>query len=101
MWINSLLRELGFLPSKRPVVWCDNLSTVSLSANPIQHARTKHIEIDLYFVREQTASGKMDVNHVPAQFQRADALTKPLSLRNFVKFREEMKIEEGGGAERR
>ncbi|KAL6345227.1 hypothetical protein AAG906_015710 [Vitis piasezkii] len=45
--------ELQIPLAKPPLVWCDNLSTVLLSVNPILHARTKHIELDLYFVRER------------------------------------------------
>ncbi|RVW44415.1 Retrovirus-related Pol polyprotein from transposon RE1 [Vitis vinifera] len=42
-WLQSLLKELNISSSTTPVIWCDNLSTVYLSANPILHARTKHI----------------------------------------------------------
>lgn len=51
--LDIFLTELTIHLPKPPLVWCDNLSTVLLSANPIQHARTKHIELDLYFVREK------------------------------------------------
>lgn len=54
-WIASPLTELNFQLSRPPIIWCDNLSTVMLSANPIQHARTKHVELDIYFVREKGA----------------------------------------------
>lgn len=75
-WISSLLAELHFPLSKPPVAWCDNLSTVLLSANPIQHARTKHLELDLYFVREKVLHGQLVVKHVPSSAQLADILTK-------------------------
>ncbi|RVW84060.1 Retrovirus-related Pol polyprotein from transposon RE1 [Vitis vinifera] len=52
-WLRSLLSELQLLRAKPPLVWCDNLSTVLLSANPVLHARTKQIEFNLYFVREK------------------------------------------------
>ena len=51
-WIVSLLGELKAKSEKVPVVCCDNLSTVQLAANPVLHAQTKHVELDLYFVRE-------------------------------------------------
>lgn len=53
-WIQSLLSELQVPVSKTPVIWCDNLSAVLLSANPMLHAHTKHIEIDrsLLYSRE-------------------------------------------------
>lgn len=52
-WVRSLLSELAILITKAPSVYCDNISTVLLSANPILHSRTKHIELDLHFVREK------------------------------------------------
>lgn len=50
-WLVSLLTEIGLPPKIPSMVWCDNLSAKSLAANPVQHARSKHIEIDVHFVR--------------------------------------------------
>ena len=52
-WLTSLLEELRVTTTKIPIIWCDNLCTVQLATNPILHARTKHVELDLYFVREK------------------------------------------------
>jgi hypothetical protein len=46
------------------LVYCDNVSVVYLLTNPVQHQRTKHIEIDLHFVRERVAAGAVRVLHV-------------------------------------
>ncbi|KAL4341192.1 hypothetical protein GQ457_08G023370 [Hibiscus cannabinus] len=54
------------------------LSTVSISANPTHHARVKHVEIDLYFVRERVQNGRLLVNFVPYSEQVSDILTKPI-----------------------
>ena len=62
-WLRSLLSELQCPLVKPPLVWCDNLSTVLLSANPVLHARTKHIELDLYFVREKVIQKEVEVHH--------------------------------------
>ena len=51
IWINSLLCELHIsLPAH--ILWCDNIGATYMSANPMFHARMKHIEIDFHFVRE-------------------------------------------------
>jgi histone deacetylase 1/2 len=77
MWMQSLLREL-FVPQYRPpVLWCDNLGATYLTANPVFHARTKHIEVDFHFVREKVAQGALDVRFVSSADQVADAFTKP------------------------
>ncbi|KAI4312338.1 hypothetical protein MLD38_037155 [Melastoma candidum] len=76
LWLQKLLRELQVNFQKPSVLYCDNLSTIHLAANPIFHARTKHVEIDHHFVREKILSGTLTVQHVPSDFQFADPLTK-------------------------
>lgn len=51
-WVASLLDELGFTVKQPSMVWCDNLSAKALAENPVQHARSKHIEIDVHFIRD-------------------------------------------------
>ncbi|GAA0170056.1 hypothetical protein LIER_24402 [Lithospermum erythrorhizon] len=58
-WLMSLLRELHVSVPTAPVLWCDNLGAIFLYANPVFHARTKHIEIDFHFVREKFSSDKL------------------------------------------
>jgi histone deacetylase 1/2 len=55
MWIHTLFDELGVSQSKAVVLWCDNIRATYISANPMFHARTKHIEVDYHFVRERVA----------------------------------------------
>ncbi|GJT17937.1 ribonuclease H-like domain-containing protein, partial [Tanacetum coccineum] len=51
-WLRNLLRELYTPLSSATLVYCDNVSVIYLSSNPVQHQRTKHIEIDIHFVRD-------------------------------------------------
>ncbi|GKE38796.1 ribonuclease H-like domain-containing protein [Tanacetum coccineum] len=67
-WIRNLLRELHTPLFTVTLVYCDNVSAVYMSANPVQHQRTKHIEIDIHFVRDFVASGQVRVLHVPLRF---------------------------------
>jgi hypothetical protein len=64
-WLRQLLLELQAPPSQCTLIYCDNISVVYLSNNPIQHQRTKHVEIDLHFVREKVVIGHVRVLHVP------------------------------------
>jgi hypothetical protein len=67
-------------------VYCDNVSAVYLSANPVHHRQTKHIELDIHFVREQVALGRIRVLHVPTSQQFADIMTKGLPTSSFEEF---------------
>jgi hypothetical protein len=51
-WIRHLLSELHSPLRKATLVYCDNVSAIYMSSNPVQHQRTNHVEIDLHFVRE-------------------------------------------------
>nr|GEV51949.1 ribonuclease H-like domain-containing protein [Tanacetum cinerariifolium] len=57
-WLRNLLRELHTPLSSPTLVYCDNISVVYFSSNLVQHQRTKHIEIDIYFVRDLVATGQ-------------------------------------------
>nr|GEV68865.1 hypothetical protein [Tanacetum cinerariifolium] len=65
---------------------------VYLSTNPIQHQRTKHIDIDIHFVREYVASGQVRVLHVPSRFQYANIFTKGLPTALFLEFRSSLNV---------
>ncbi|XP_031096843.1 uncharacterized protein LOC116001083 [Ipomoea triloba] len=58
-WILSLLRELRITGVSVPKLWCENLGATYMCANPIFHARTKHVEIDYHFVRDKVADGEI------------------------------------------
>ena len=55
IWLQYLLRDLQILSTFTPTLWCDNLGAIYLSANPIFHARTKHVEVDYHFIRDRVA----------------------------------------------
>ncbi|XP_071714860.1 uncharacterized mitochondrial protein AtMg00810-like [Rutidosis leptorrhynchoides] len=67
-WLRNLLLELHCPISKATIVLCDNISAIHLSGNPVQHQRTKHIEMDIHFVREKVARGQVRVLHIPTRF---------------------------------
>ncbi|WVZ79942.1 hypothetical protein U9M48_027464 [Paspalum notatum var. saurae] len=86
-WLRQLLHELHHLPPRATLVYCDNVSAVYLSSNLVQHQRTKHIEVDLHFVRERVTTGAVRVLHVPMSSQFADLFTKGLPSTVFLEFR--------------
>ncbi|GJY93630.1 ribonuclease H-like domain-containing protein [Tanacetum coccineum] len=91
-WLRNLLRELHTPLSSVTLVYCDNISVVYLSCNPVQHQRTKHIEIDIHFVRDLVAAGELRVLHVPSRYQYADIFTKGLPSALFEEFRSSLSV---------
>jgi hypothetical protein len=91
-WMRQLLHELYNPLQRATLVYCDNVSTVYLSTNPVQHQRTKHVEIHLHFVRERVAAGDVRVLSVPTTLQFADIFTKGLPSSVFLDFRSSLNV---------
>ena len=84
MWTNYLLKELKVSPNKPHVLHCGNKSAEALDNNLKYHSRTKHIELDLHFVREHVANKELVIEHVSSLDQLVDVLTRPLSFDHFA-----------------
>jgi hypothetical protein len=85
-WLQQLLQELHTPLTKSTIIYCDNVSAVYLSTNPIQHQRTKHVEIDLHFMWEHVAISDVHVLHVPTTSQFTNIFTKGLPTSVFLDF---------------
>ena len=81
--VEVLFSELGLSIPQCPVVWCDNQSAIALAQNPVFHVRTKHIEINVHFIRDKISFGALQVQYVPTTHQCADILTKALPFSQF------------------
>ncbi|GKC52704.1 ribonuclease H-like domain-containing protein [Tanacetum coccineum] len=92
-WLRNLLCKLHTPLSSSTLVYCDNVSDVYLSCNLVQHHRTKHIEIDIYFVRDLVTAVQVRVLHVPSRYQFADIFTKGLPFSLSEKFRTSLSVQ--------
>lgn len=85
VWIIAFLSELGFrLPTPVPI-FCDNKSAKDLAYNPVNHERTKHIDIRYHRIREFILDGTVIVHHVRTENNPADIFTKTV-LSSVFKF---------------
>lgn len=83
IWIRKLLTELGFPPKAPCKLMCDNQSAICISENPVQHDRTKHVEVDRHFIKEKLDSGIISLPYIPTKDQLADILTKAVTRKVF------------------
>ena len=92
IWIQTLLDELNIKLAAAPIMWCDNQGAIALAYNPVYHAKTKHVELNIHFIREKVAAKKIVVQFVPGEDQTADILTKPLTFDQFHYLRSKLNV---------
>jgi hypothetical protein len=78
LWHKNLLKELDVPQAETSILQSDNQAAIAISHNPQFHARTKHIDIDLHFLRDYVESGDLKLTYVPSEENLADIFTKAL-----------------------
>ncbi|TXG46384.1 hypothetical protein EZV62_028112 [Acer yangbiense] len=88
IWLRRLLEALHYRQQGPILIYCDNVSAIKLSRNPVLHGRSKHIDVRYHFLRDLCKDGTIDLIFCRSEDQAADILTKPLKLPVFVKLRQ-------------
>jgi len=83
LWMKIILDDLKINYEAPMGLACDNKSTISIAVNPIQHDRTKHVEIDRHFIKEKLDNGLIATEYIPSRLQLTDMLTKGLPIKQF------------------
>jgi hypothetical protein len=82
IWMKQLLADYGF-PQGMMIIYCDNTSAINISKNPVQHSRTKLIDILHHFIRDLVEHQVVSLDYVSVENQLADLFTKPLDGSRF------------------
>lgn len=77
------MTDIGFHPKSEMNLFCDNRATIDISHNPVQHDRTKHIEVDRHFIKKNLEDKVIQFPFVKSEDQLADIITKAVSIKNF------------------
>ena len=91
IWINKQLEDFSLRYTNVQIL-CDNTSAINLSKNPIQHSRSKHIEIKHHFIRDHVNKKDISLVFVDTENQLADIFIKPLVEDRFNFIKEKLKI---------
>ena len=78
-WLRDLLFELGFPQVEPTPLHADNTSAIKITTNPVNHERTKHIEVDCHYIREVVNINVISLPDVSTSSQLADVFTKSLT----------------------
>ena len=80
--MQSQLADYGFRYKKIPI-YCDSKSAIAISANPVQHSKTKHIDIRYHFLKDHVEKENIELYFVSTEYQFADLFTKALDEKRF------------------
>eukprot|EP00253_Pinus_taeda_P017072 PITA_17072 len=87
LWLHQILSEFGFQQKHSITLWCDNQSSIQLCKDPVQHQRSKHIELHMHFIRKLIHDHVLEVQYCSIDDQVANIFTKPLTEAKFTKLR--------------
>ncbi|PON83175.1 hypothetical protein TorRG33x02_210090 [Trema orientale] len=85
LWLKMMLEELKVTKEESMKLFCDNKAAINIFHNPVHHDRTKHVEVDRYFIKEKIEKGIICMSYVTSSEQAANLLTKSLSRPIFKK----------------
>ena len=87
-----MIEALGEEQKGPTIIYCDNMSTIRLSRNPVMHGRSKHIDVRFQFLRDPCKDEKIELQYCKSGEQIANILTIPLKQPEFEKLRNMLEV---------
>ena len=88
-----MANEVGLYNPQPLIIYSDSTGATNLTKNPVQHQRTKHVDIKYHFIRQKVSSGEVIMLYLRTDQQPADSLTKALDHQKFEQCREAMGLQ--------
>ena len=85
VWIRRFLEQLGYGQQEPITIYGDSQSAIALVRNPEFHARTKHIDVAIHYIRELVEDQKINLQYIQTEKMLANMLTKPLKKVRHIK----------------
>lgn len=79
-----LLTEVRFSMKRPMMLYCDNKAAINIAHDPVQHDRTKHVEVDRHFIKDHIKKNNICIPYIPTKDQIANIFTKGLGTTSFV-----------------
>ncbi|KAG6518300.1 hypothetical protein ZIOFF_021704 [Zingiber officinale] len=92
IWLRRILVDLQQKGTNPTQIYCDNQSAISMTKNPVFHARSKHIELRHNYIRDMVQKKEIHLDFIKTTNQPADVLTKAVSIEKLQQFKDMMKI---------
>lgn len=92
VWLIALVKTFGLNHTQLAFLYCDRKAAFYIATNPVYHERTKHIEIDCHFIRENIEDGVIKTFHVPKRHQIADFFTEAFGRKQLFHFLSKMNL---------
>jgi len=92
LWIRSLLKDIGYEQKDAMKLYCDNKSVIEIANNPVQHDRTKHVEIDRHFIKEKIEDDIIVFPFVKLEQQLVDMLTKAVASKTLSNYFDKLRM---------
>lgn len=92
IWMQLVLKKIGYIGSESTVIFCDNSSTIKLPRNPVMHDRSKHIDVRYHFLRELVNDGVVQLQFCGTRQHITDIFTKSLKLELFRELRRRLGV---------